>query len=186
MSPTLQTPINGVIVFGGQSMSVAQLPAVPGDRKEVLEAAGDSKWRIAEGNRAECVRGLREIEVHGEDLGDLVPSQERCGAVANELDTIWAFLARLEALRQYVEARRAVIEPKADAMLREAYEEVTRRIERGRVPAESYGGVRDYVEAHGASVALGLARASKVRAEMKVSAPANDAHAPAKTGTDNR
>ncbi len=94
MATTLQTPINGVIVFGGQSMSVAQLPVVPGDRKDVLEAAGDSKWRIAEGNRAECLRGLREIEVHGEDLGDLVPSQQRCGAVANELDAIWSFLAR--------------------------------------------------------------------------------------------
>jgi hypothetical protein len=114
----------------------------------------------------------------------LAPSPDACSALADRLDEIYAVLGRLDALKEYVEAVRASLEPKADRYLRDAHVEVTRRIEFGRIPAESYGSVRAYCDAHSAAVSQGLARAARVRAEVKHSAPANDAHTPAKTGTD--
>jgi hypothetical protein len=182
-----RAPINGVVVFGAHALTVAQLPAVPADRKEVLDAVEGMTWRIPEANRAEAVNGLREIEAraskHGAELGDLAPAPDACRAVADELDELYKVEERLGSLQEYVSARRAACEQKADRFLRDAYEEATRRIARGRIPAESYGVVRAYSEAHSVAVSQGLARAAKVRAEVKPSAPANETHAPAKTGT---
>lgn len=171
-------------------LTLAQLPPVPGDRKEVIEDAARVTVRVPESQRMEAVQGLRQVQSraaqHGPELGDLGPSPESCGAVADELEHLYLVSARLSALQSYVDARRAVGEQRASRLLREAYDEVTRRIDRGRIPAESYVAVRAFVESHGASISHGLARAAKVRAEMKSAAPANDVAAQAKTGTDGR
>lgn len=167
----------------GQSIGVKALPDVPGDRKEVLEAGAASTWRIADSNRTEAATGLDELAAAQVNLGDLAPAPSDCAKVVSELRATWDLLARLEALAEYAEARRAQLELKADAMLHAGADEAIRRIERGLINAESFPALRKYDSAHGNAVSLGRARAAKVRAEMKQE-PANGNATPAKNGTD--
>lgn len=188
-TPPPSTASSAEVLFT-QPLTLGQFPVAPADRKEVLDAASRTTRRIAETNRAEAVAGLRQVQSraaqHGAELGDLGPSPEQCGAVADELDQLYQIKVRLDGLQAYVDARRALCEQTADRLLRDAHDEVTRRIERGRIPAESYAAVRAYHDAHGAAVSQGLARAARVRSAVQSAPAANDTTALAKTGTDPR
>ena len=112
-----------------------------------------------------------------------------CGELAARLAKLNAFITHLSALIQYAEATRAVLEEQAVQHLDDAHDEVVKRTKRGLIPDEAYPNVRRFGAAHGEAVSQGLARATKLRAEVEKAAqknpPANDAQTPAKTGTNN-
>ena len=112
-----------------------------------------------------------------------------CGELAARLAKLNAFITHLSALIQYAEATRAVLEEQAVQHLDDAHDEVVKRTKRGLIPDEAYPNVRRFGAAHGEAVSQGLARATKLRAEVEKAAqktpPANDAQTPAKTGTSD-
>lgn len=181
---TPNTLVTTLIILG-HAIKASALPEIPADRQQVFDEVDGSTWRIPENLREQALNGLREVAERQADLGPLAPSPANCAAMADELDSIYDVLAKLEGLKEYVEARRAILEPKADAMLHAAGEEANRHIKCGLVSPQLYRAARNYADAHSVAITNGIARAARARTQMKREAPANDAQ-PQKTGTDNR
>lgn len=179
-------------------LRAAQLPGVPADLPEVQARAGRVTRRVPEAQQSALELALTEIEsrgvAHAGELGDLGPDPAQCGELARGLRQGYEVIGRLEALLVYARAWCTVNEATAAAYVTDACEQATMRIERGRLPAESYVHARRFVAARGEAIVQGRAKAKRARAAaqaaaeaaVRPAAPANGTHDVKKTGSDDR
>lgn len=147
----------------GTMFALDALPEVPADREAVERAAAASTRRFPEKDRAEGVKGLREVAARDAknpgELGDLGPDPAAAALAADTLESAYLALARLEELTNYVRAFVGAKEHEATVLLDKAHDEATRRVAAGRVQRDWYKHVFAFVEARGEAVAEGIARA---------------------------
>lgn len=174
-------------------ISPEQVPSVPADSEQMRMMAEGTKRYMSESQREQAPRALAEIatrgQAHGRELGDLAPVPETCGQFAAEMQRLTQSAARLRALADYLDKRRAVIEGIAHGMIYDAASQAEPRITRGMLPSESYNETLAYGAIHSEAVTKGRSRAKKARASVKRTAPAlpaNDTQGLAKTGSDPR
>lgn len=164
-------------------LSVKDLPFVPSDKEEVLAEGAHVLRRFPEASYAEGVNGLREVAARGKshpgELGDLAPPVERSENCANVLEQGRAIVTRLEELLAYHKAALASEEHTGNILIDGYEEEATRRIEKGRIPAEAYENLRKFVDARGEAISRGKAQAKAVQeARNAAKAPADERRDP--------
>lgn len=174
-----------------QPFEFDQCLTVPTDAEVVRDHAGRVRRRMSDAQRFLAPRALAEVAargaIHGDELGDLAPSHAVCERFAHELTMLEQVITRLTSVLDYAVNRRTVVEESAMKMLDDAAAQAEARIERAMLPAESYAELQRYAVAHGDAIRKGRERAKRVRAaqqDVLATAPVNDTHAPAKTGTD--
>jgi hypothetical protein len=158
--------------------SLTSLPAVPADIRTVIDDSSRARRRFPDDSRAEGIAGLREVQSRGAshpgELGDLAPSPEDCGRLADEIEAGTRLVVRLQSLLDYAKAHRAVREDQASRLIDEAYEQVEARVSRGRLAPEAYPNVKMFVEARGAAVSDGIAQARALRQQAGAGGTGSD------------
>lgn len=155
-----------------RAMPLADASALPQQVKGVRVLSAELKRtlsNIAAGNRAEAVKALRAVasrlESNPMELGDLVVSAAQHRRAADRLERSEEILQRLADMVALYESVSEVAQHDARRMLAEAQDEVTRRVDKGRVNASDYAAVTAYFDAEREAIAEGRKSAAKQRSD---------------------
>lgn len=150
-------------------VTAARVPNVPRGYVALNEGDARALQRFPEENRAEGVDALTQyatrLEVKPGALGDTVAEPALARALATRIQSATDTIAALGALLAYHTEQRALAENDATVLLKDAQEEIDRRVRKGLARSTDWSLVTRFTQLHGDAVVQGLARARQAKAK---------------------